>query len=97
MRSNKYLARVCKEIYRELYKEADPPADFDKLVESGVTGKANWFMNYYLSMRRQEEIFDSIIKKYKCNKHEKSKISFEIWLGAAPTGVKKEGYMGGTV
>jgi len=90
MRSNKYLANVCKEIYRELYKEAEPSADFDKLVESGEVGKRDWFMNYYLPMRRQGEIFDAVVKKYKCNKHEKNKISMEIWLGAAPSGVKKD-------
>ena len=89
MRSKKYLAKICKEIYRALYKEADPSADFDKLVDSGEASKQNWFLNYYLPMKRQGEIFDSIIKKYKCDRHEREKISFEIWLGAAPTGVKK--------
>ena len=89
MRTNKYLANICKEMYRKMYKEAEPSADFDKLMESGETKKENWFMNYYLPTKRQGEIFDSIIKKYKCNRWEREKISFEVWLGSAPTGIKK--------
>jgi len=90
MRSNEYLWKICMEIYRQQYKEAEPSADFDKLIESGETRKPNWFMEYYLPQDRQQEIFDEIVKKYKCDKYEKRAISHEVWLGCSPTGFRKE-------
>lgn len=89
MRSDKYLWGVCMEIYRQMYKEAKPRADFDKLMKEGITAKLDWFMKYYLSQRRQEEIIGEICRKYKINKNEKKRIMFEVYLGCSPRGVKK--------
>lgn len=77
------------EIYTELYKQATPSLDFSEAVQKGVTAKQNWFMNYYLSSEKQREIFDTIVKKYKCSKQELRKINMAIWLGATPGSVKK--------
>jgi len=43
-----------------MYQEADPVADFDKLVQLGVTKKENWFLNYYLPIERQIEIINKL-------------------------------------
>jgi len=88
MRSDKYLWNICMEIYRKMYKEASPQADFDNLIKIGITEKPNWFMKYYLSIERQEEILNEICNKYKCTKPEKHKISKEIYLGCSPNSKK---------
>ena len=91
MRSGRYLwENVVMNIYRQMYKEATPPADFDKLLESGETKKEGWFEKYYLPAERQNEIYEYWCNKFKCDKYEREKISFEVFLGAAPSCIKKE-------
>jgi len=88
MKSNKKLGEICMEIYREMYKQADPPADFDKLIKSGETKNRQWFMNYYLPMEKQEEITANICKKHKLTKQEIMRVYYTVFLGASPTSVK---------
>ena len=88
MRSDKYLWEVCMKMYREMYSKADPPADFDRLIETGETRKDNFFRNYYLPQEKYEEIYDRICKEYKLTEREKSRIAFTVHLGASPTSVK---------
>ena len=90
MRSTKYLWNVCMKIYRQMYKEADPSADWDKLLLTSEVHRQNWFMNYFLDENRAGEIFDSICKEHKITRAEKRLISTEIWLGAAPGSVRKD-------
>ena len=74
-----------------MYEEADPPLDFNQMLKDHknnkktVATKKDWYSNYYLSIERQEQIFDEIIKKYKCSPYERKKISFEIRLGLSPS------------
>jgi len=89
MRSKRYLWNICMQIYKEMYKEAKPSADFVELMNLGITKKENWFMNYYLSTEKQQQIINEICKAFKCSKQEKRIIENEIYLGSAPTGVKK--------
>jgi len=85
MRSKKYLWKICMNIYRQMYKEAIPSADFDKLIASGKSKEENWFMNYYLAEDRQIEIIKEWCDKHKCSKRECNLISSEIYLGSSPT------------
>ena len=89
MRSGEFLWKICLEIYRKMYQEADPPANFDKLVQEGVTKKENWFLDYYLPMERQLEIIDEFFEKYRCNRREKEVIEVEVLLGSAPSSVRR--------
>lgn len=91
MRSDNFLWEKCVlPIYRQMYKEAEPSADFDKLIDEGVVGKHNWFMDYYLDTDRQEEIIDEHCKKRKLSKREREKIKFNILLGCSPNGYKED-------
>jgi hypothetical protein len=69
--------------------EATPSADFDKLIESGEAKEPDFFMKYYLDLKKQDEIIDEICKKHKLNSLEKRKVSIEIHLGSAPNSSKK--------
>lgn len=84
MKSKKTLCKVIDEIYVQLFKEADPPADIYEIAKSGEGKKQSWFLKYYLDMDRQVEIVDEICKKYKLNKRESYIISKNIHLGFAP-------------
>jgi len=80
---------IVFEVYRKMYKEATPKADFDKLFESRKTAKPNWFMKHYLNEDRQQEILNEVGKKYKLSKRDRHKLSVEINLGSAPVGSKE--------
>ena len=90
MRTDKYLWRICEDIYRQLYKEAEPSADFDELIKSEEVSKENWFMNYFLEEDREVEIIESLLKKHKCTPVERKKIRMEVYLGCAPSSVKNK-------
>ena len=92
MKSNKNLGDIVMTIYKEMYKKADPPADIDKLIKEGVTLKPNWFRNYYLPEKEFDEIYNRICKKNRLTSAEKTKISFEIYLGAGPSSVRPSGW-----
>jgi hypothetical protein len=77
------------EVYRQLFKEAEPSADIDHLIQSNETKTPNWFEAYYLSQDRQIEILEEIAKKHRLSKREKYMISKEVNLGCSPTTVKK--------
>ena len=89
MKSSKQIWEICMKIYRELYKSATPPDDFDKMILSGEACKDNFFLNYYLPINKQVEIVEKILKRYKLSDRDRRIIEFEIYLGAAPTSHKE--------
>ena len=84
MKKKAELWKICKEIYREMFKEATPSVDFDKMVESGEAKKPEFFMKYYLSMKRQDDIINKFCKKYNIKGLEKRAIIKEVYLGCSP-------------
>jgi len=91
MKSDKVLWEIVMTIYRDMYSETKPKADLDLLIKKGITKKENWFMDYYLPLNRQKEIFNYWVGKFECTKREKDKIGTEVWLGASPRGGRKNG------
>ena len=87
MKTDQHLwDKVVMPIYKEMYKKATPKADIDKLIEDGTTKQERWFMKYYLSEEKQDEIIKKHCKGLK--KLEKKKVKFEVLLGASPTDTK---------
>ena len=84
------LADIVFEVYRAMYKAAEPSADFDELMETGVTAKPNWFNNYYLSREDQEKILNNICDKYKLDDRDHYRISFAVYFGASPNMHKED-------
>jgi len=87
MKSNKQLAKIAMDIYREMYAKATPKADFDKLMRKGITKKRDWFMSYYLDDNKQQDIINKHCKGLL--KMEKRRIEGEVYLGCSPTGIEK--------
>lgn len=77
--------RLLLNIYRSVYKELG--VDFD-LHEKGD----NWFMDYEMSHKRQEEIANSILDKTNLPRWKKDSIMTSYWLGPSPKGIKGEDY-----
>ena len=82
------------DIYRQLYKEATPSADFDKMRKSGETAKPRFFMKYYLPDTRTAKIIETICKKHKLDKRDAQRVAGSIWLGSSPTGILNEDQVG---
>ena len=87
-RDQRLFDEVVMPIYRRLYKEATPSADFDKLVESGEAKKERFFMNYALGMDRQYEIIKEVINEHKkrlrINKRTADRIRTTVMFGCSP-------------
>lgn len=86
MKENDELWEICLEIYREMYQEASPHADFDQLDKT----KTDWFMKFYLSEEKQIEIVERILEKHKCRKYDRDSIRNEVYLGCAPNGHRRK-------
>jgi hypothetical protein len=81
---------IILEIYRQMYKESKPKGNIDKIIKSGEGKKSDWFLKYYLSNERQDEIINEVLDKFKIkSKHDRGKFRTEILLGSAPSGQKK--------
>lgn len=81
--------KIIIEIYRRMYKEAEPKANIDKIIKSGEGKKPNWFMKYYLDQKRQDEIMNEVLKEFKVPKRRWEAFRTECLLGSSPTGIKK--------
>lgn len=69
MRSNctdrrEFLSEICEECMRELYRKAQPMADWDNLVEEYRTGKIGKDERVYERHYISKEEYDYIINKY---------------------------------
>lgn len=89
----KKLTEVIKDIYRELYANATPPGDFDKIVEEAevVDGlKQIPYMDYEID----GELLEGIMRKHclinKLSKSCRDAVRFEVLLGCSPKTKSKE-------
>lgn len=87
MREDK-LEKVLLDCYEKAFKEAFPSSNVYKIMASGEDKKDNFFLNYYLDIKRQEEIVNEVCKKYKLNKQYCKTISVNYFLGWCPSSNK---------
>ena len=84
---------IIWEIYRELYKNSTPSADFDLLYMTAKRNNQNQkvidYMSYYISQKNFENIVDNILKKYRLRKRNKNIVKTSIYLGCSPTSSDK--------
>jgi len=83
------LWEICMDIYRQVFKEAEPSGDFDKMIKSGETKKDEFYMNYYLPDKRLMEIIDIHCRRNKMSRYDSKTIKNEIVIGCSPTGCRK--------
>lgn len=85
----KDLLPIVHDIYRQLFKEATPSADFDKLIRTGVTKRKAFFENYYLDQDRQDAIVKEHCMKNHLNPIQRDQVSVTVALGCSPNGTVK--------
>ena len=80
---------IILDIYRQMYLEATPMVDFDKLMEKAdindLGQKAIAFDNYFLAQERQEQIIKEHLKGKRLTKLKKQMITNSINFGCSPT------------
>ena len=80
--------KIMLDIYRELYLNAEPSADFDELVANAELNERGQkdihFMNYEISQEKEEEIIEKHLKKSRLPLYTKKAIRIGILLGASP-------------
>jgi hypothetical protein len=92
MKRREKIDNLILDIYRELYKKATPPADFDKLVENATLNERGQkeipFMDYEIEDSVMNDILRTMTTRKACgmilNTHEKRLINFQIILGCSP-------------
>jgi hypothetical protein len=75
---------LMQNIYRQLYREATPSADFDRLLQDH---SGPFFEEHYLAQDRQDEIIREHCKGMR--RGERRMIEATIALGCSPRGIKK--------
>lgn len=85
----KKLNSAYEEIMIALYANSEPSGDFLKLVEDAPLNpegkKVIDFDAYQIDRKKAQEIFDSVVAKYKIKtKWDLKTLGFNIWLGASP-------------
>ena len=79
---------IIHDTYVELYKNAEPQADFDELVNNATINDRGQKVIPFSDYSIYPGVMDSIIayfeKKYRMNKTQRSQYEFEIYLGCSP-------------
>jgi hypothetical protein len=87
-RKKKKLTEIAFDIYRELYANSEPKADFDLLLESAEImpdGRKNiHYENYEIDGELMDDIVERHLKENKLKPNERQAIKLEIYLGASP-------------
>lgn len=82
---------IMFDILRQMYKEADPSADFDSLMEKATINERGQkdihFESYYLSQERQDQIIEEQLKGRRLTKIKKQMIKNSMYLGCFPCSV----------
>lgn len=88
MISNSKFAKIILEVYRELYKQAEPSVNFDAIWR--LMEDKPFYEYFYLSQEKQDKIIEGICSKYKLSRTDKRCIKTSVLLGAAPSSVKND-------
>jgi hypothetical protein len=82
------IDKLILNIYREVYKNSTPPANFDELLEKAELNefrqKDIHFRNYTISESLYQNIVENEISKFKLNKWQIDVVKRSLLLGAIP-------------
>jgi hypothetical protein len=92
-KTEKQLAKIVMDCYREMFKQSTPSADFDELLDKAELNefgqKVIDFMSYEIEEDKFEEILTSTIKRNKLVEYEAKRVSVNVYLGCSPKTKKK--------
>ena len=91
MKENK-AQKIVWDIYRELYANSEPKADFDELVNSAEKNEEGQkiipFENYFIDQEVMDEIIEKHLKNKRLTKLAKNAIKVNVYLGCSPVSKK---------
>mgnify|MGYP006928065590 FL=1 len=79
------LEPYIEEALTRMYEEAEPPLDFQEVLEDPQSMDENWYEQHYLSSERQQEIVSDISEEHNLNSLEETNLSMEAILSYGPT------------
>ena len=78
------MLSTIEDIYVRLYAESTPPADWNKLKESGEAYQERFFMKYELPVETMDRIIEEETKKHRFYPFQKQMIKNTVYLGSSP-------------
>jgi hypothetical protein len=90
MKKYNKIEETIMKLLREMYQKASPPADINKLIETGEAKEPEFFNRYYLSSEEIHDIVDTWNKKSRLPQWKKKSVLFNIYLGASPCSNKEK-------
>ena len=86
------IQKIVWDIYRELYANSEPKADFDELVNSAEKNEEGQkiipFENYFIEQELMDEIIEKHLKNKRLTKLAKNSIRVNVYLGVSPMSKK---------
>ena len=86
--SQKKLEKIVLDIYRELYENSEPKADFDHLMKTSPLNEFNQidipFMDYEIDQDIMDNIIEKHIKRNKISGYNAKQIKTTVYLGCSP-------------
>lgn len=86
MQTEEGVSEVLMHILQVSYAEAEPGTDFGEEYSKEEDMHPDFYEFHYLPHERLKEIFDEVCSKYDLSESERSSLSTEVMLGAAPSG-----------
>lgn len=84
------LEELRNDILREMYAEATPPLDFDRVLEDPDSVDDDWYSQHFLSDDEQERIFDKHVEQHNLTDREHTALVMECILNLGPSNVALE-------
>jgi hypothetical protein len=78
------IEELILEIYRELYKNSNPPRDYDQMVAYHEGTNIPFWLDLCIPEQKSNEIIENALKGKKLTKIAKNKIINTIMLGVSP-------------
>ena len=80
---------IYKELMIEAYKAATPPADYEELYNKAPINERGEriipYKDHIISIKDLDDIFDSVMKKYKVNPYMSKLYRLYFYLGPSPS------------
>ncbi|AAL54945.2 hypothetical protein HfxHF1_180 [Halophage HF1] len=85
------LREILNDVLREMYAEAEPPLDFDEVLENPDEYGSGWYADHYLDGDRQTEIVEKYAEKHELNRSQRKTLSFSAILSYGPSSTSRKG------
>ena len=83
------LREILNDVLREMYAEAEPPLDFDEVLENPDEYGSGWYSDHYLDGNRQTEIVEKHADEHNLSRGERKSLSFSAILSYGPSSTNR--------